>query len=75
MGRWTLRPLCLLVDIVRWRYNRKIETRVVNIVTTPRNYAVIMRIFVFTANYELLVSRKSHIHDHPNRNCILPKIM
>jgi hypothetical protein len=25
-----------------------------------------MRIFVLTANYELRVSRKSHLRDHPN---------
>ncbi len=49
---------------------------VVNVITTPRvirlvlrvtrlNYVVIMRIFVLTATYELRVSRKSHLRDHP----------
>jgi hypothetical protein len=27
-----------------------------------------MRIFVLTATYELRVSRKSHLRDHPNRD-------
>ncbi len=48
---------------------KNMEVRIVNVFTTPRNYAllrVIMRIFVLPATYELRVSSKSHLRDHPN---------
>jgi hypothetical protein len=33
-----------------------------------------MRIFVLTATYELRVSRKSHLRDHPMRNLVGPLV-
>ncbi len=33
-----------------------------------------MRIFVLTVTYELRVSRKSHLRDHPNANSLSLKV-
>jgi hypothetical protein len=52
-----LRSLRILPEVVG---------RVIKVITTSRNLRVIMRIFVLTATYELSISRKSHLRDHPS---------